>query len=523
MKISNFIYTVMVVFLISVISSSCQTKNHNNDSESHAGHMHEDEDDHSGHDHAADTQEDDHAHSYSLRSYTQINGNYELFMEATPLIIGDKFEATIFITKLDSYKPIKSNHISLILTGTKILKINAHGHNNGIFHTSFIPTMEGKANLVVTFADAGISQKISIDSLFIFNHDNFQEGETEEEANLINYIKEQAWAEEFEITELQEKQFSRVIKTSGKILPAPGDETIITAMHSGTISLNNRLIEGKKVKKGDALSVISSNLIHQNLTNDYLEAKNKFEKAELDFKRATELIAEKLISEKEYLVTKLDYESTKNTFNNIAKYYSDGNENIYAPKTGYVRSVFVQQGQFIEEGQPIATIIQNKRILLKADVPQQYNHLASGFYTANFSPVYTNELFKIADFNGHRTSYSSALAKNSLFTSVHFEFDAHKDIMPGSYVEVYLKSASTHEVLTVPVSALMEDQGNYFVFVMVDGEHYRKTYIKIGDSDGEYIEVISGLVAGDYVVSKGTYQIHLASLGNAAPAHSHSH
>jgi cobalt-zinc-cadmium efflux system membrane fusion protein len=110
-----------------------------------------------------------------------------------------------------------------------------------------------------------------------------------------------------------------------------------------------------------------------------------------------------------------------------------------------------------------------------------------------------------------------------LFTSVNFELDASNEIMPGSYCQVFLKSAATKNTLITPVSALMEDQGNYFVFIMANGEHYKKTYITIGDSDGEFVEVLSGIAEGDYVVNKGTYKVYLASLGTAAPTQSHAH
>ncbi len=517
MIIKNIIRTIFMLTIVAVFTTSCKQTIK---TDPHAGHYHSVEaDTHAAHDHIAK----ENAHNHEALTYTLVQGNYELFMEMSPLIKGDKVKSLIHITRLSDYKPVTQEKIKISLKGIDTFNYFANSTFNGIYKSLFTPKQIGVFEFIITFADKGKTRKLNLGELAIINHDEFIPEDKHEEPNLITYLKEQAWDEKFGITELKTAPFSRVIKTSGIILPAPGDETIITAMHSGTISLNNNLIEGKQVNKGENISNISSDLIHQNLTNDYLQAKNQFEKANLDFNRASKLIKEKLISEKEYLVAKLNYESTKNTFNNIAKYYSDGNENVEAPTSGFIRSVFVQQGQFIEEGQPIATIIKNKRILLKVDVPQQYNHLASGFYTANFSPVYTDKLFRVKELNGERTSFSSALTENSLFTSVHFEFDANTEIMPGSYAEVYLKSATANNVLTVPVAALMEDQGNYFVFVMVDGEHYRKTFIKTGNSDGEYIEVQTGLHEGDYVVSKGAYQVHLASLGNAAPAHTHSH
>jgi RND family efflux transporter MFP subunit len=515
-----------------VLLSSCtNTEHHQHDSnetavDEHAGHNHSEEVDE--HDHSLEVDEHDHAleaeeHEHSTFSITKFQNDYELFMEMPNMIVGESSSLTLHITRLADYKPIGATEIEVVLQGEKTYETHGHGHIAGIYHATITPKQTGLYTLKIDFSDKNQTYRFNVDSLEVFlDHDELPQAD-EEAAGLIPYLKEQAWKEDFCIYEVKSQAFSRVIKTSGEILPAPGDETIITALHSGTISLKNLLIEGKKVKQGDVIGIISSDLIHQNLTNDYLEAKNKFEKAKLDYNRAKKLIDEKLISEKEYLETQLNYESTKNTFSNIAKFYSDGNENVKASMNGFIRSVFVREGQFITEGQPIATIIQNKKVVLKADVPQQYTHLAPGFYAANFSPVYTDKLFSTGELNGVRLSYSSALPANSMFASVNFELDANEEIMPGAYCEVYLKSATMENTRIIPESALMEDQGNYFVFVLVNGEHYKKNYITIGNSDGKFVEVLSGIETGTYVVSQGTYKVFLASLGDAAPTHSHSH
>jgi RND family efflux transporter MFP subunit len=464
-----------------------------------------------------------HNHVHEKAYLTTFSAEYEIFIEHDALVLNEPSEFIVHITKLADYKPIKADEINLYFEADKSIVLHFHSHQAGIFHGNFTPSQNGNLILKAQFIDADKKVNTPIDTLTVFASDGQFTHNAEHEADLITFLKEQAWKDAFALHRVKNEAFSKVIKTSGELLPAPGDETIITALHSGTISLRNKLMEGRKVEHNEIVSTISSDLIHQNLTNDYLLARNSFEKAKLDFERTQKLINEKLISEKEYLESKLNYESAKNSFNNISKFYSNGNENVKAPCAGIIRSVFVSEGQFIQEGTPIATLMQNKRVVLKANVPQQYNHLTPGIYEANFKPVYASKIFNTRELNGKRISYSSALSANSMFTTVNFEFDAIPEIIPGSYSEVYLKSTSAKNTLTIPFSALMEDQGNYFVFVMADGEHYRKTYIKTGDNDGKNVEVVWGLKPGDYVVSTGTYRVFLASLGNAAPTHSHSH
>jgi multidrug efflux pump subunit AcrA (membrane-fusion protein) len=79
------------------------------------------------------------------------------------------------------------------------------------------------------------------------------------------------------------------------------------------------------------------------------------------------------------------------------------------------------------------------------------------------------------------------------------------------------------QVISVPVSALIEEQGIYSVYVREHEEAYRKVTVKLGANNGSEVQILSGLNVGDEVVTEGAYQIRLASASNAIPAHSHSH
>ena len=78
-------------------------------------------------------------------------------------------------------------------------------------------------------------------------------------------------------------------------------------------------------------------------------------------------------------------------------------------------------------------------------------------------------------------------------------------------------------VISVPVSALIEEQGVYSVFVREHEEAYKKVPVTLGADNGSEVQILSGLKAGDEVVTAGAYQIKLASASNAIPAHTHNH
>ena len=104
-----------------------------------------------------------------------------------------------------------------------------------------------------------------------------------------------------------------------------------------------------------------------------------------------------------------------------------------------------------------------------------------------------------------------------------FEFDNKGDLIAGSYVNVYLKSSSSSRAISVPVGAVVEDQGVYYVFVQNDETSFLKREVKLGQSDGQRVLIKSGLNEGDVVVATGAIQVKLASVTAVPAGHTHSH
>ena len=140
-----------------------------------------------------------------------------------------------------------------------------------------------------------------------------------------------------------------------------------------------------------------------------------------------------------------------------------------------------------------------------------------------FKTPYDNKVYELGELKGRLLSYGKASGGTSFYVPVTFEFDNRGDVIPGSYVEVYLLSSEMPDVLALPVTALTEEQGLYFVYLQLDEEGYKKQEVTLGASNGKKVQILTGLKAGDRVVTKGAYQVKLASASNAIPAHSHEH
>ena len=183
----------------------------------------------------------------------------------------------------------------------------------------------------------------------------------------------------------------------------------------------------------------------------------------------------------------------------------------------------MKEGDYVTVGQPLATLSQNNRLQLRADVSEKYYSILPLIRSAHFKTPYDDQVYKLDDLHGRMVGYGKAADDVSFYIPVTFEFDNRGNIIPGSFVDIYLLTRPVEQALTLPISALIEEQGLYFVYLHVHEEAYKKQEVKLGFNDGERVQILSGLHEGDEVVTTGAYQIKLASASNAIPAHTHHH
>jgi RND family efflux transporter MFP subunit len=93
----------------------------------------------------------------------------------------------------------------------------------------------------------------------------------------------------------------------------------------------------------------------------------------------------------------------------------------------------------------------------------------------------------------------------------------------GEAVTLHLETERAEEAVAVPDAALVEEGGRFIVFVQLGGETFDKRDVTLGIRDGNFVQVLAGLQAGERIVTKGAYAIRLASVSSVIPAHGHAH
>ncbi len=316
------------------------------------------------------------------------------------------------------------------------------------------------------------------------------------------------------------EDFAEVIHTSGQILSSMGDEMTVVAKTSGVISFG-KLAEGSAVSKGSLIATISSKDLGGG--DQLAKAKAVYEAAKKEYERDVQLSKDNIVSESHLDQSKLAFEQAKAEYEALASSTSkDGSVNVTSPLGGFVKKLNVNQGDYVETGTPIAVVSQNKRLKLRADVSEKYYGLLSGLKDANFTTSYSDNVYNLKELGGRLLGYGKA-SDGDYYIPVTFEFDNKGDLIAGSYVDIFLKSSNSSKAISVPISAVVEDQGIHYVFVQNDETGFFKREVKLGQSDGQRVLVKSGLKEGEVVVATGAIQVKLASVVAAPAGHSHSH
>ncbi len=464
-------------------------------------------------------------------AYTLYSDKTEIFVEFKPLISGtiSKFAAHFTILG-ESFTALSEGTVtvSLIVNGNGIKQTSTEPAVPGIYRLELKPGVAGTGDLIFDIVTKDFTDRQIINNVTIYPDEKTALESHPTEAGGggdITYLKEQAWKVEFANMPVKRQPFSDVIKTSGQILSAPGDEMIVIAKADGIVAFagNNNTL-GSQVNAGNSLfNIKGGDISSGNLETNYKLLKANYENAKINYDRAKELIKDQLISQNEFSEAEIRFQNAETQYKTISKNYSSGGQNVSAPISGYIKNILVTEGQFVTAGQPLASISKNKKLILQANVSQKYFNKLSSITSANFKTAESDMVLNTDELGGRVVAYGKSATENRPFIPVTFEINNTGNIIPGSIVEVYLKSFPIPDAMIIPVSALIEEQGNFFVYVQTEGESFQKREIQIGATDGKSVQVISGITEGERVVTKGAYQIKLSSASGILPAHGHEH
>lgn len=467
-------------------------------------------------------------HGSAKFQYTAYSEHFEVFAETDAFVAGEPANILAHFSYLNDFKPVEDGKITLILTiegkETRVT-LNAPTRK-GIYSFDLKPLIAGRGAIRFEIARANGTFRMELPDVTVFSNDGeavkAAEAAVVPKTNTAVFTKEQSWKIDFATAAPLLRPFGPVIRTTARIQPPPGSEMVVTAKTNGLVVLtSNSLLEGSRVSAGQVLcSITGGNLANDNISVRYAEAKSNYEKALADYERIRELAKDKIVAGKDLLAAQNQYENARAVFDNLKNNFTGTGQSVTSPMSGFIRQVMVKNGMFVEAGQPVAIISQNKFLVISADIPLRYASVLGAIQSANIRNCSNDKIYTLEELNGKILSAGQMPGADNFLIPLNLQIDNAGDFVSGGFVDLYLKTVTDTRAMVVPNIALLEEQGNYFVWVQINPELFEKREVRVGGTDGIYTQISSGITPDERIVTRGAVMVKLAQATGSLDAHS---
>ena len=360
------------------------------------------------------------------------------------------------------------------------------------------------------------------------SHDHGHEGhnhahvvygvESEGKPGDVAFSKEQSWKMDFATAVVNESHFGGAVKVAAKVVPAPGDFTTIVASTSGKVQFVGNVVEGKTVAKGESLFCLEGGDVTDNdAAVKFAEAESGYLVAKADYERKKLLFNEKIVSEREFQAAEAAYKQAEARYTSMKRSFSGGKVTLKAQRDGFVATLLVANGDYVEPGTPLATIQSDGIANITAELPLRYAGLLDNIKDVNIE-LSSGKVISMKEHGGNVVAVGRA-ANACNMLPVTISAGSAEGLVSGSIVNIYIVSESHEPVVMVPRTALVEEMGNFFVFVQNSPISFEKREVKTGAGDGINVQILNGIHAGERIVTKGAVLLKLSQGAAALDPH----
>ncbi len=321
---------------------------------------------------------------------------------------------------------------------------------------------------------------------------------------------------EFAISTVEQSSFNGAVKVAAQVTVAPGNFTTVVATSAGRLCYVGNVVAGKSVDAGEPLfSLDGGNVTDNDVAVKFATAESNYHVAKADYERKLSLYESNIVSLKELQAAEALLKQTQAHYKSMKNTYNGGKMVLKAPMTGYVSTLLVENGAYVQPGTPIAEIERSGDVNINAELPVRYASALENISSVNIE-LSNGVVYSLDELQGRIVAVGRSVnACNMIPVTVSAK--NMNGVVPGSIVTMHLSMSLADGVKKpmVPRSSLVEEMGNYFVFVHKGGESFEKRQVYIGNTDGRFTQILKGVAPGENVVSKGAMSLKL-SQGSAA-------
>jgi membrane fusion protein (multidrug efflux system) len=263
---------------------------------------------------------------------------------------------------------------------------------------------------------------------------------------------------------------------------------------------------GNAVREGDVLALLDTRQERAQLA----AAEAQRDLARITFDRMQGLLNEQVISRAEFDRATAEQRQTDARVGEIRA--TIDRKTIRAPFAGILGIRHVNLGQYLSAGDELVTLQSLNPIYVNFGVPQQ---AIGQMHVGRNVHITTDDLSGVA-FEGRVTAIDSIVDEATRNVQVQAALANPKGTLrPGMFVQAQVTLGASSAVISLPASAISYAPYGDSIFVVTDltsetGQTYRgvrQQLVKLGAARGDQIAIVSGVAAGDEVVTSGGFKL----------------
>ena len=472
----------------------------------------------------------------------------ELFMEYPPLVAGRQALFAVHLTTLADFEAISAGRAVIAFTpesqGTAKTLAGPQPSRPGVFRVEGEPPSPGRYRWTLTVEAPGVSDRHDLGSITVFPDlqaavaDANQHGERED-PSAIAYLKEQQWTNEFATALVEEADVRASVRAPAIVHPLPGGEAIVAAPAAGRLRADELLSIGDRVRTGQVLAFLEPRLSagtdRATLAADVTEAAAALDAARVDRSRAERLLTERAVparrvedairavsvAEARLRAAEARLAQRDETLRTGGGAAAGNAFALRTPIDGRLAEVMVTLGASYDEGAPLFRIVRTDRVELEVQVP------SADVVSARQAVRVALEIPGIAtpfELEPHHVHDAGVIDPRTRALPLQMEIDnPGEQLLIGQVASAQLYTREQKRMPAVPAAAVLMEAGRPYVFVQTGGEQFARRFIDIAARDGDVVGIRSGVSLGERVVTRGAYEVQLASAARGLPAEGHVH
>ena len=461
----------------------------------------------------------------------------ELFVEYRPLVVGVETSYAAHMSWLPDYRAINEGQLVVELVranGQVERAATSVSDTPGIFRPKLTPRIAGPARLVLRLAARGRTSVHDLGPVTVFatrEQAKRANPEQEDAPGLISFTKEAQWRIPFAAAPAQLRPLEATLPVTVDVRLAPEAEAIVAAPVAGIIRTGSSVPgPGTSVRAGQVLATISAQLgAGQDLATldlDISRARINVQAAQREVTRMSRLYRAEAVPQRRLQDAQTALRLAQAELSAAASRRSmlgggGAGVPLVAPISGRILSSTLVRGGAVQAGTELIRIGNPDRIWIVAHVPEAQAGAISSprgldlMRAGGQATLLVGAQLRLVQ--GRTVVDPQTRMMDVIFAS------SGMGLSPGQRLQGRLRTGVGRNALSVPASAIVNENGQSVVYVQVEGEAFERRPVQLGIRSGDFVEIRGDVQPGERVVTVGATAVRAAAASPASFGEGHAH